>query len=82
MYQNVALYACAFFLQAIQDLSLNVYSAETRKEPVTKSLVQSVAEMFLPRAIQVPAQLSDPSVRQRGWQAQAEQPGPGGRWRV
>lgn len=63
MYQSGALHACAYSLHTIQDLSLNVYSAETRKEPVTKSLVQSVAEMFLPRAIQVPAQLSDPSAR-------------------
>lgn len=62
IYQNVALHA--YFFQAIQDLSLNLYSAETRKEPVTKSLVQSVAEMFLPTAIQVPAQPSDPGTRQ------------------
>lgn len=64
-YQNVALRTRVYFLQGIPDLSLNLrYSAETRKERVAKRLAQSVAEMCLSRAIQVPAQPSDPSARQ------------------
>lgn len=75
-YQNVALRTRVYFLQGIPDLSLNLrYSAETRKERVAKRLAQSVAEMCLSRAIQVPAQPSDPSARQQP-RVQAEQPGP------
>lgn len=82
IYQNVALRTRVYFRQGIQDLSLNLrYSAETRKERMAERLAQSVAKMCLYRAIQVPAQPSDPSARQQP-RVQAEQPGPGSRRRT
>lgn len=79
MYQNVALHTCFYFLQGTQDIYLNLdIQLRPGKSPCQR-LAQSVADMFLPRDIQVSAQPSHPSVGQQP-RVQAEQPGPGGRW--